>query len=68
MKPMTDVSSYVSSYVQKMKEEFSKQLDQLPRHLLKPKTRGDLEAGFADGVRMTIFQLIKDGHLKLEGE
>jgi len=64
MKPITDVSSYV----QKMKEEFSKQLDQLPRHALKPKTRGDLEAGFADGVRMTILQLIKDGHLKLEGE
>jgi hypothetical protein len=55
---MTDRAAFITAIV----ATYEKELDAIPRRLLSKKTRGDLVAGFTDGVRSTLAQL--DGQKK----
>lgn len=55
----------IGAYMKRLRDEFSRQLEQLGP-AFKKKTRGNLEAGFADGVRSMFLSLEADGYLDVD--
>ncbi len=59
--------SDMTAFLKKMNDRFAAELGGIPARIRpKKKSMEDMKAGFADGARMTILQLIDDGILTLE--
>lgn len=55
--------SEIPEFLEKMNASFLIQMKSLP---LKRKTLEDLKAGFSDGARCTLLQLIEEGIIQVE--